>query len=148
MAWLQSTPCPEQSILEWPSPRGGNPRVIPTPHQQRQRDSSHWADKELVHSHQVGSGVGPQGSRFRTWDGRQPVQWLYNGSIFWNARDKPSNLSFFTLYENNPQPPERQTEVLLPPSQHLHSVHDLLSYQPCGVSPKESPPQGTHPERI
>jgi hypothetical protein len=27
---------------------------------------------------------------------------LYNGSILWNARDKPSNLSFFTLYENNP----------------------------------------------
>ncbi len=27
---------------------------------------------------------------------------LYNGSILRNARDKPSNLSFFTLYENNP----------------------------------------------
>jgi hypothetical protein len=27
---------------------------------------------------------------------------LYNGSILWNRRDKPSNLSFFTLYKNNP----------------------------------------------
>jgi hypothetical protein len=27
---------------------------------------------------------------------------LYNGSILWNVRDNPSNLSFFTLYENNP----------------------------------------------
>jgi hypothetical protein len=27
---------------------------------------------------------------------------LYNGSILWHGRDKPSNLSFFTLYKNNP----------------------------------------------
>jgi hypothetical protein len=27
---------------------------------------------------------------------------LYNGSILWNARDKPSNLSFFMLYETTP----------------------------------------------
>ena len=27
---------------------------------------------------------------------------VYNGSILWNVRDKPSNLPFFTLYENNP----------------------------------------------
>jgi hypothetical protein len=27
---------------------------------------------------------------------------LYNGSIRWHGRDKPSNLSFFMLYENNP----------------------------------------------
>ncbi len=27
---------------------------------------------------------------------------IYNGSIHWHGRDKPSNLSFFTLYENNP----------------------------------------------
>jgi hypothetical protein len=27
---------------------------------------------------------------------------IYNGSIRWHGRDKPSNLSFFTLYKNNP----------------------------------------------
>ncbi len=27
---------------------------------------------------------------------------LYNSSILWHGRDKPSNLSFFTLYKNNP----------------------------------------------
>ncbi len=27
---------------------------------------------------------------------------LYNGSILWHGRDRPSNLSFFTLYKNNP----------------------------------------------
>jgi hypothetical protein len=26
----------------------------------------------------------------------------YNGIILWHRRDKPSNLSFFTLYKNNP----------------------------------------------
>jgi hypothetical protein len=26
----------------------------------------------------------------------------YNGSILWHGRDKPSNLSFFTLYKNKP----------------------------------------------
>jgi hypothetical protein len=26
---------------------------------------------------------------------------LYNGSILWHGKDKPSNLSFFTLYKNN-----------------------------------------------
>jgi hypothetical protein len=37
---------------------------------------------------------------------------LYNGSILWNARDKPSNLSFFTLYENNPQNDEQKSRYL------------------------------------
>ncbi len=27
---------------------------------------------------------------------------LYNGSILWHRRDRPSNFSFFTLYKNNP----------------------------------------------
>jgi hypothetical protein len=27
---------------------------------------------------------------------------IYNGSIRWHGRNKPSNLSFFTLYKNNP----------------------------------------------
>jgi hypothetical protein len=27
---------------------------------------------------------------------------LYNGSILWQERDRPSNFSFFTLYKNNP----------------------------------------------
>jgi hypothetical protein len=34
---------------------------------------------------------------------------LYNGRILWNANDKPSNLSFFTLYENNPLNDEQKS---------------------------------------
>ncbi len=37
---------------------------------------------------------------------------LYNGSILWNARDKPSNLSFFTLYKNNPLNKDQKSRYL------------------------------------
>jgi hypothetical protein len=53
------------------------------------------ADKEL-HSQMVKLGHHDVGFAHGT------TARLYNGSILWNARDKPSNLSFFTLYENNP----------------------------------------------
>ena len=48
------------------------------------------ADKEL-HSQMVALGRREVGFAHGT------AASLYNGSILWNARDKPSNLSFFTL---------------------------------------------------
>jgi hypothetical protein len=53
------------------------------------------ADKEL-HSQIV--ALGHQDVRFALGTAAS----LDNGSILWNGRDKPSNLSFFTLYKNNP----------------------------------------------
>jgi hypothetical protein len=53
------------------------------------------ADKEL-HNQMVKLGHHDVGFAHKT------ATSLYNGSILWNARDKPSNLSFFALYENNP----------------------------------------------
>ena len=53
------------------------------------------ADKEL-HSQMVALGHREVGFAHGT------AASLYNGSILWNARDKPSNLSFFTFYKNNP----------------------------------------------
>jgi hypothetical protein len=58
-------------------------------------ETAAMADKEL-HSQMVAWGHPNIGFAHRT-----PVS-LHNGSILWHGRDKPSNLSFFTLYKNNP----------------------------------------------
>jgi hypothetical protein len=63
------------------------------------------ADKEL-HSQMVALGHREIGFAHGT------AASLYNGSIIWNARDKPSNLSFFTLYENNPLNDEQKSRYL------------------------------------
>ena len=53
------------------------------------------ADKEL-HSQMVALGHPDVGFAHGT------AASLYNGSILWQERDRPSNFSFFTLYKNNP----------------------------------------------
>jgi hypothetical protein len=53
-------------------------------------ETAAMADKEL-HSQMVALGHREVGFAHRT------AASLYNRSILWNARDKPSNLSFFTL---------------------------------------------------
>jgi hypothetical protein len=58
-------------------------------------ESVAMADKEL-HSQMVAKGHHDIGFAHGT------AASIYNGSIRWHGRDKPSNLSFFTLYENNP----------------------------------------------
>jgi hypothetical protein len=58
-------------------------------------ESVAMADKEL-HSQMVPKGHHDVGFAHGT------AASIYNGSIRWHGCDKPSNLSFFTLYENNP----------------------------------------------
>jgi hypothetical protein len=58
-------------------------------------ESAAMADKEH-HSQMVAKGHHNVGFAHGT------AASIYNGSIRWHGRDKPSNLSFFTLYENNP----------------------------------------------
>jgi hypothetical protein len=53
------------------------------------------ADKEL-HSQMVAKGHHDVGFAHGT------AASIYNGSIRWPGCNKPSNLSFFTLYKNNP----------------------------------------------
>ena len=62
-------------------------------------------DMEL-HSQMVALGHREVGSTHGT------ATSLYNGSIFWNAREKPSNLSFFTLYKNNPLNNDQKSRYL------------------------------------
>ena len=60
---------------------------------------------------------------------------LYNGSILWNARDKPSNLSFFTLYETNPLNDEQKSRYL-----HLNILNsntDNKNLDKIKASPKQ-----------
>jgi hypothetical protein len=68
-------------------------------------ETAAMADKEL-HSQMVALGHREIGFAHGT------AASLYNGSIIWNARDKPSNLSFFTLYENNPLNDEQKSRYL------------------------------------
>ena len=58
-------------------------------------ETSAMADKEL-HSQMVALGHREVGFAHVT------AASLYNGSILWNTMDRPSNLSFLTLYEINP----------------------------------------------
>jgi hypothetical protein len=58
-------------------------------------ESVTMADKEL-HSQMVAKGHHDVGFVHGT------AASIYSDSIRWHGRNKPSNLSFFTLYENNP----------------------------------------------
>jgi hypothetical protein len=68
-------------------------------------ETAAMADKEL-HSQMVALGHREEGFAHGT------ATSLYNGSILWNVRDKPSNLSFFTLYENNPLNNDQKSRYL------------------------------------
>ena len=61
---------------------------------------------------------------------------LYNGSILWHGRDRPSNLSFFTLYENNPL---SETQTLHYLSLNILSLNiDNKNFDEIKVSQKQT----------
>jgi hypothetical protein len=86
------------------------------------------ADKEL-HSRMVALGHPDLGFAHGT------AASLYNGSILCHGRDKPSNLSFFTLYKNNPLL-EAQTLRYLSLNIHANNV-DNFFFEEIKVSQKQ-----------
>ncbi len=84
-------------ILNTASTNGQHPSdKIPESYQAMiNMESVAMADKEL-HSQMVAKGHPEVGFAHGT------AASLYNGSIRWQGRNKPSNLSFFTLYKSNP----------------------------------------------